>query len=163
MTYKNRIVGHGEENPDQLAANPRNWRIHPKAQEDALAGVLDEVGWVGTVLVNKRSGYVVDGHLRVMHAISAGERSVPVTYVDLSDDEEAVVLATLDPLAAMAGSDQAQLDALLAGIHAGDERLAQFLSTQASEKPTIPDEFPEYGTGIVAQTTCPKCGYEWNG
>ncbi len=28
----------GEEAPDQLLANPANWRIHPKAQQDALAG-----------------------------------------------------------------------------------------------------------------------------
>ena len=35
--WVNRIVGTGEEAPDQLLANPRNWRVHPKAQQDALA------------------------------------------------------------------------------------------------------------------------------
>ncbi len=44
--WRNRIVGAGEEAPDQLLANPGNWRVHPKAQQDALAGALDEVGWV---------------------------------------------------------------------------------------------------------------------
>ena len=28
-TWRNRIVGTGEEAPDQLLANPANWRIHP--------------------------------------------------------------------------------------------------------------------------------------
>jgi hypothetical protein len=32
-TWRNRILGSGEEAPDQLAANPRNWRIHPAAHE----------------------------------------------------------------------------------------------------------------------------------
>jgi len=48
--WRNRIVGSGEEAPDQLLANPANWRIHPKAQQDALAGALDQVGWVQQVL-----------------------------------------------------------------------------------------------------------------
>src|SRR6266704_2927845 len=34
--WRNRIVGHGEEDPEQLLANPKNWRIHPKNQQDAL-------------------------------------------------------------------------------------------------------------------------------
>ncbi len=42
--WRNRIVGTGEEAPDQLLANPGNWRVHPKTQQDALAGTLDEVG-----------------------------------------------------------------------------------------------------------------------
>jgi hypothetical protein len=37
-TWKSRIVGEGVEAAGQLLANPRNWRIHPKAQQDALAG-----------------------------------------------------------------------------------------------------------------------------
>jgi hypothetical protein len=38
--WRNRITGSGQEAPDQLLANPANWRIHPKAQQDALAGAL---------------------------------------------------------------------------------------------------------------------------
>lgn len=34
--FRNRIVGEGVEAPDQLLANPRNWRAHPKHQVDAL-------------------------------------------------------------------------------------------------------------------------------
>jgi hypothetical protein len=56
--WRNRITGSGEEAPDQLLANPANWRIHPKAQQNALAGALDAVGWVQQVLVNRRTGFV---------------------------------------------------------------------------------------------------------
>lgn len=58
--WRNRIVGSGEEAPDQLLANPGNWRVHPKAQQQALAGILGQVGWVQQVLVNRRTGHVVD-------------------------------------------------------------------------------------------------------
>ncbi len=33
-TWRNRIVGEGEENPATLKANPRNWRIHSIAQQN---------------------------------------------------------------------------------------------------------------------------------
>ena len=118
--WRNRIIGHGEEAPDQLLANPQNWRIHPQHQQDALESVIDRVGFVSEVTVNKRTGYVVDGHLRVAMAISRGEPSVPVTYVDLSPEEEALVLTTFDPIAAMAGADKAQLETLLASL-AGEQ------------------------------------------
>jgi hypothetical protein len=71
--WRNRIVGSGEADPAQLVANPLNWRGHPRNQTLALAGSLDTVGWVQSVLVNRRSGYVVDGHARVELAIARAE------------------------------------------------------------------------------------------
>jgi len=62
-------LGAGEEAPDQLLANPANQWIHPKTQQDALARALDAVGWVQQVLVNRRTGFVVDGHARVVLAV----------------------------------------------------------------------------------------------
>src|SRR3990170_3494486 len=93
--WRSRIVGSGEEAPDQLLANPANWRIHPKAQQEALAGVLGQVGWVQQVLVNRRTGHVVDGHLRVALALRQEAPTVPVLYVELSEAEEKLVLAAL--------------------------------------------------------------------
>ena len=110
---QNRIGGHGDADPKALVPNPRNWRKHPKAQADALSGVLSEVGWVQQVIVNQRTGRLVDGHLRVELALRRREPTVPVVYVDLSETEEAKVLATLDPLSAMAAPDTDALLALL--------------------------------------------------
>jgi len=149
--WANRIVGHGEEAPEGLLANPANWRLHPKAQQDALAGVLSEVGWVQDIIVNRRTGHVVDGHLRVSLALREAARSVPVVYVDLDPAQEALILATLDPLAAMATTDEAKLAALLADITLPDEAelegLAELLASLGPEEPTTgltdPDDTPE--------------------
>lgn len=105
-------MGHGEERADQLLANPKNWRIHPKRQQESLGHVLDRIGWVQSVIVNKRTGFLVDGHARVSAALDRNE-VVPVVYVDLDEREEAEILASLDPLAAMAGSDKNKLGDLL--------------------------------------------------
>jgi hypothetical protein len=76
--------------PDQLLANPKNFRVHPRHQQDALKGVLSEVGWVQDVIVNVRTNTVVDGHLRVMLALRHNEPTIPVKYVDLSQAEPQV-------------------------------------------------------------------------
>ena len=142
--WRNRIVGSGEEAPEQLLANPGNWRIHPRNQQAALAGALDTVGWVAQVMVNRRTGFVVDGHARVALAISRHEPSVPVLYVDLSPEEEALVLATLDPIGAMATTDEAKLNELLAGITIDDAGLARLLGDLGSKRPMLkdPDDVP---------------------
>lgn len=145
IAWRNRIVGTSLEQPDQLIANPANWRTHPGPQRDALQGSLSEVGWVQQVMVNDRTGYVVDGHARVEEALSKGEL-VPVLHVDLSPEEEALVLATLDPIGAMATRDDARLQELLSGIAVDDAGLMALLADLAPLKPTVgltdPDDVP---------------------
>ncbi len=143
--WKNRITGQGTEDPSQLRANPGNWRTHPANQRAALRGSLDTVGWVQQILVNHTTGHVVDGHARVEEAISRGEPAVPVLYVDLSPEEEALVLATLDPIGDMADRDGAKLEALLAEISVDDAGLLALLADLGGPKKglTDPDDVPE--------------------
>ncbi len=129
--WASRIVGEADVAPDQLLANPNNFRMHPAQQQNALADVLDKVGWVQRVVVNRRTGHVIDGHLRVEMAISQGEPSVPVVYVDLSLEEEKVALATFDPISAMATVDEAMLAALLNEITAESPDLVSLVEAVA--------------------------------
>lgn len=126
--FKNRIIGTAELNPLEVKANAKNWRKHPKSQKDALEGVLNEVGWVQDVIYNKRTNRLVDGHLRVSLAIERGEQLVPVKFVDLSEEEEALVLATIDPISAMAEADPLALDALLRDVKTSDAAVQSLLS-----------------------------------
>ena len=127
--WTNRIVAQGEEAPDQLLANPGNWRIHPQLQQRALADVLGEVGLVQTVIVNRTTGHLIDGHLRAELAIAAGQPTIPVVYVELSQDEERLVLATLDPIGAMATADRDKLRELLEGLE--NQNLSELLEAVA--------------------------------
>ena len=125
--WENRIVGHGEESPAELMANPMNWRTHPKAQQKAMAEVLDEVGWVQSVIVNRTTGRLVDGHLRVGLAQHRNEAAIPVAYVDLSEEEERLILTTLDPIGALAGTDKGRLNDLLDQVSIQSEELEAML------------------------------------
>jgi DNA modification methylase len=113
--WANRIVDQGFEDPEQLLANPFNARIHPKFQQESLKAILDEVGWVDRVIVNRTSGHVLDGHLRVALAITAGEQ-VPVEYVELNEREEQLILSTFDWITQQAIYDADNLETLLRAI-----------------------------------------------
>jgi hypothetical protein len=115
-----------EVDPTQLLAHPLNARRHPGAQRDALRESLGRAGWVDVVKVNTRTGHVVDGHARVEEAISAGA-SVPVLYLDLSEEDERFVLATLDPIGALAEYDNEVLTQLLEGLEIESTKLAGFI------------------------------------
>lgn len=147
--FRSRIVGHDQVSPEALLANPANWRRHPKQQAAALEEVLQRVGWVQSVIVNRRTGLLVDGHLRVELAKHRGEPFVPVAFVDLDEAEEALILATLDPLAGLAETDRDQLEALLQGLLVQDAALRTVLGALATENGidlaatldgTLPDE-----------------------
>jgi ParB-like chromosome segregation protein Spo0J len=115
-----RITSSAEVDPSTLRPHPDNWRRHPNAQLGALEGALSEIGWVAPVTVNQTTGHMLDGHARVKIAIERGEALVPVNYVELTEAEELLFLATFDPLAEMAGTHAKELEAILERI--GDVR-----------------------------------------
>ena len=124
---RSRIIGHGQADPADLLANPLNFRRHPEAQRQALRGSIAELGWIRGVLVNQRTGHIVDGHARVAEAIRAGTM-VPVDWLDLSPEEERLALAVLDPISAMAAQDGQALQALLQEVSTQDDGLRALLS-----------------------------------
>ena len=132
MSWKNRIVGHGEQPAISYMANPLNWRIHPKAQREALTGILSDVGWVQSVIVNRVTGNVVDGHARIEEALKLGDETpVPFVEVELSEEEEQKILLTLDPISAMAAADKANLEQLLRDVSTDNAAVSGMLEELA--------------------------------
>ena len=129
--WKNRIVGSGVAKASDLSPNPLNWRQHPSMQRAAMLGALVDVGWVQQVIVNRTTGNLIDGHLRVELA-KAKDEEVPFVEVELTEAEERLVLATLDPLAAMATPDQDALNALLASVASSEADLQDLLDSLGS-------------------------------
>ncbi len=136
--WRNRIVGYGEVDVSADILHERNWRRHPEAQAGAFDGLAGDVGIVQNILVNKRTGpewpedkrgmeKLIDGELRILRARAKGQKTLPVTYVDLSPAEEAEVLATLDPIGAMAETDARELDALQADFQTENADLQAML------------------------------------
>lgn len=125
--WRDRMVEVGEVAPVELMENPRNWRLHPNFQKDAIRAVLEQVGLVDDIVVNRRTGFVIDGHMRVALALESNQPSVPVVYVDLDDAEETLILAALDPTSLMAQTDYTKLTRLLDDVQVTDVRLNSLL------------------------------------
>lgn len=134
VAIRDRIVGHDDVLVSQLLNNPNNWRIHPKAQQEALAGVLKDIGWVQGVIVNVQTGNLVDGHLRAIIADREGVEKIPGTQVDLTKLEEAEILATYDPIGAMATTDKEKLTALMRDIDTENAAVQQLISDFAEKE-----------------------------
>ena len=143
--WTNRILSHGVEPAGQLLPNDSNWRRHSAGQQRALNAAIGEVGLVAEVIVNLRGSeawgetrgqkVLVDGHLRAALALQRGEQTgLPVAYVDLEPEEERLVLATLDPIGAMAEADQTKLAELLASLESQDEQVRALLEAIARQE-----------------------------
>ena len=154
MEIRNRIKALEYIHTRDLTAHPGNWREHPKAQADALLGILQEVGIAGALLAyrSERQGgalVVIDGHLRK----DAAPQKWPVLILDVDDAEADYLLATHDPLAAMATADAGALDALLSSVNSGEAAVQAMLADLAThsglydpgETPHLDDLEDEYG------------------
>lgn len=132
--WQNRIVRTAMVDPEQLLAHPLNYRVHPKHQQDALQGSLDELGWYKRVVVQDQTDVVIDGHARVTLALRHNEPLVPVDYVDFTDEETNLALATGDPISALAEFDKQQFDALLHDTTTAEPALQELLSRLAENE-----------------------------
>ena len=129
---RDRIVELRRVPASELRPNPKNWRTHPEAQRAAMRGVLEEVGYAGALLARDTpDGLVlIDGHLR---AEVGPLETVPVLVLDVNEAEADKILATYDPIAAMAEADAGKLEALLREVDTGSEAIGQMLEDLAED------------------------------
>jgi DNA modification methylase len=132
MKLRDRIKELRRVKASAILPNPANWRTHPKSQQDAMRGILAEVGIADALLVRETPAglQLIDGHLR---ADVAPDSEWPVLVLDVDDKEAAKLLATVDPLAAMAETDPEKLTQLLHEIDVESEALQQMLAALADE------------------------------
>ena len=114
--WVNRIVEYRVIDPEQLLANPDNWRVHPEHQKQSMTDILDFAGWVQGIVVNINTDVVVDGHLRVALCLFYNVREIPVCYVDLTPEIEEFMLYVYDQIGKEAVPDYEKLSDLYSRI-----------------------------------------------
>jgi len=128
MKIRDRIKGLRRVRAADLKPHPRNWRTHPAEQQNALRGILAEVGFVDALIARELPDgtfELIDGHLR---AETAADAKVPVLIVDVTAEEAEKILTTLDPLAAMAGRNSQALTELLGSVSTDDPGLRELIA-----------------------------------
>jgi len=129
---RDRIVGLERIKASELLRNPLNFRKHPRAQRAALKGSLADVG-IAAALIARRTPdgpLLLDGHLR---ADMNPDEVLPVLMLDVTEAEANKLLASLDPIAAMATSNAEVLLELLGQIETAEEGLADLLENLRRE------------------------------
>ena len=134
MNVRDRIKELRRVRAADLRPNPRNWRVHPPQQQEALRGVLAEIGYADALLARELPDgtlMLVDGHLR---AETTPDSIVPVLVLDVDEAEADKILLTLDPLASMATASEERLRHLLAEVQTDNAALSGLFESLAKER-----------------------------
>jgi len=129
MQIRDRIKELRRVRATDLRPNPRNWRLHPPGQQEALRGLLAEVGYAGALLARELEDgtlMLIDGHLR---AETTPDAIVPVLVLDVNETEADKILLTHDPLASMATVSDENLQKLLAEVQTESAAVRSMLDT----------------------------------
>lgn len=148
---RNRVVSFEHVDPAELVDHPDNWREHPNTQRAALREVISKVGIADVILAYRSPSTkkltIVDGHLR--REVLGGQEKVPVAVLDLDDDEAKALLASHDPVGAMAQRNDDLFEELLASVEeAGYADIARMLDTDG----WTPEDGPEAAAAFEADT-----------
>jgi hypothetical protein len=103
--------------PKTLDSNPLNWKKHPHRQRQAINASIDHNGWAGAALYNINTKRLIDGHMRREEAIRRGDDAMPVLLGWWTEERERHLLATLDPIGALAETQAEALRSLTESIH----------------------------------------------
>lgn len=142
--FRNRVVALRHVKASEINPHPKNWRRYPAFQRRALDELLARIGFAGALLVriDDEGRYVlIDGHLRKERA---GDEAVPVVVTDLTEAEAELLLATYDPLSALAIADPQALSALVASQDEVPEVFRRLMArTLAKAGAIVPPKDPE--------------------
>ena len=124
-TWQSRIVRHADVPPSALLNHPDNIKIHTEEQEANMEALFQRVGWAAAVLVSEKTGRIIDGHMRVAVALRKNAPTVPVDYVDLTEEEERKALLYLTRLPQFAQLDRINLGEVIDHVSAGDDAISK--------------------------------------
>jgi ParB-like chromosome segregation protein Spo0J len=113
-----------------------NWRTHPTSQLDALAASIEELGFFDPLHVRELPAgkyQIVNGHARheLLSTRIGPDTIVPCVVTDFTEEEARRAILLQDPLSALASTDGAKLDALLAEVKNLPAAVDSYLAVQA--------------------------------
>lgn len=157
MKYRDRIVGLLRVRGDRILPHPKNFRLHPERQREAMRGVLADLGigdalivvpadeakvrevhalktpmerdaWLRTFDGSGSDVLLLDGHLR---AEEIRDQAIPVLLLDLLPHEQAEFLALFDPIGDLAGFDRTKFLALAEDFNSTSPAVQQLVADLA--------------------------------
>lgn len=148
--------------PADMTPNPRNHRKHGERQRAVLNVSLGDEGWIDPIIFNKRTGRILDGHLRAEEAIAAGVPEVPVIVLDVDETTERRILVRHDRIGALADLDLGVLKENISGLADldigiidlgwdGSRELAEFARQESGDQDSDGSELNQNAEPVTIQ------------
>jgi hypothetical protein len=147
---RNRIKAHRRVRAGDLVPHEWNYRLHPDGQRAALEAIYRVVGFARSLLAYELPDgrlKLLDGHLR---RDLDPDMEVDVEVLDVTDDEARALLLTIDPLAALAQTQEQLHQRLLElappvpdELRAAWQAAAEACMAQAVDAKALPQAAPE--------------------
>ena len=147
---RNRIKEHRRVRAGDLVPHELNFRHHPHWQARALRAVYDEVGFARSLLAYELPDgrlKLLDGHLR---RDLDPNMEVDVEVLDLTDEEARVLLLSIDPLAALAETQEQLHQRLLDLTPVDDPDLRAAWQAAAEQAATRPSRLAVDSSPLVS-------------
>jgi hypothetical protein len=146
---RNRIKGHRRVRAGDLVPHELNFRLHPEHQRAALEALYAEIGFARSLLAYELPDgrlKLLDGHLR---RDLDPDMEVDVEILDVNEEEARALLLSIDPLAALAETQDQ--------IH---RRLLDITPTESEEleaawQATVEDHITALSGPPPASAVCP--------
>lgn len=133
MVIRDRIRELRRVRAGDLVPCPWNFREHPIEQREALEAVLAEVGYAGAALARELENgqlMLIDGHLR---ADLDHDQQIPVLVLDVTEEEAKKLIATFDPVGALAVTNEDAQRRLLNDLDAQEASLRKLIADMLND------------------------------
>lgn len=148
---------------EKLIDHPRNDNIHKEKHAQMLAKVMEARGVRHPIIISKKSGFIVAGHLRKQAAIINGYENYPVDIQDFENEaEEYAFLSSDNNVARYAEFDNEKfLDNLKDLDFSLDELDFKEFGLMKFDMPKLEiEEMESAPDKLVDKKYCPNCGVE---
>ena len=155
-SIRNRIKAHRKVRAGDLVPNEWNFRGHPEHQKAALGAIYREVGFARSLLAFELPDgrlKLIDGHLR---RDLDPDMLVDVEILDVTEEEARKLHLSIDPLAALAVTQEEIQGRLRDITPVEDAELKAFWESEAQKllAPEPPEKIEEIAEQFLIVVTC---------
>ncbi len=147
-----------------LTPHPDNPR---QGDVGAIVESIETNGWVGTLVAQCSTSYVLAGNHRLQAATAVGLDKVPVHWIDVDDATARRIMIADNRTSDLATYDDAALTALLVELAMKDDLTGTAFDGDdvdqliADAETSLGDSFGDPITSLETEHRCPRCGYEF--
>jgi ParB/RepB/Spo0J family partition protein len=150
----------------------KTWKRNPRKNKEAISAVarsIESFGFGAPIVARREDHRIIAGHTRYEAAKRLAMETVPVRFLDVTEEQANALALADNKLGEIAEWDDDQLKMILAELRSHDAELPAIAGWSDEELAKLLDE-PAFLPATAddsdaldqrAQVTCPNCGHEF--